>query len=105
MNLVFRAVLRLWLLLLGTCVLVVILGAAALVAVLSLIWSLMRGRRPVAFTVFRQFQQASRHTASRWYGPRSHGASGDADVVDVQAKEMVADISEAGVSKINRRLE
>ena len=55
------------------------------VAMLSLLWSLLTGRKPAAIAVFRQFHQASRQFGAR----KGRGAdAAQADVVDVQAREM-----------------
>jgi hypothetical protein len=88
------------LLLLGSFVLgLLLLGVA--VALLSVLWSLLRGKRPAMFTVLRTFQQASRqfgrgpanrpekttagpHAGMPW--PRS--AANQDQVVDVQALEV-----------------
>ena len=62
------------------------------VALLSVLWSLLRGKRPAMFTVFRTFQQASRQFRGA-AGPArrpmaaAKGANGT-DVVDVQAHEV-----------------
>jgi hypothetical protein len=84
--------------LLGSFVLgLLLLGIA--VAGLSVLWSLLRGKRPAMFTVFRTFQQASRQFGRR--PGRMSGAPEGApwarhaanegsinDVVDVQAHEV-----------------
>jgi hypothetical protein len=55
------------------------------VALLSVLWSLLRGRKPAMFTVFQYFRQASRQFGQGiWTGP----AANPADVVDVQAHEV-----------------
>jgi hypothetical protein len=68
-----------------------LLLAGVIAAVAFTLWSLLRGRRPVAVDIFR-FQQAARERArdggfgARWSG----GAATEAgDVVEVQAREVV----------------
>jgi hypothetical protein len=56
-----------------------ILFVGFVVAVLSVVWSLVRGRKPSAVTVFQRFSQTSQQFRKR----------GDAtDFVDVQAHEV-----------------
>jgi hypothetical protein len=72
--------------LLGACVLSLLaLGVCA--ALLSVLWSLLRGKKPAMVSVFQSFHQASRR-----FGPRSTSAPAaqQGDVVDVQAHEVRA---------------
>ncbi len=83
------AVHRLLRLALGVFVGLVVAGFLLLgisVALLSVLWSLLRGKKPAMFTVFQTFQQASR----QFRRGASPGAprSAAADVVDVQAHEV-----------------
>ena len=91
------------LLLLGGLVLgLLLLGIS--VALLSVLWSLLRGKKPAMFTVFQAFTQAARQFrrwprsgagsassatpgAGPWANPGSSPA-GPGDVVDVQAHEV-----------------
>lgn len=70
--------------LLGTLVLSVLaLGVCA--ALLSVLWSLLRGRKPAMLSVFQGFRQVSRqYRRSTWSAP----AASPGEVVDVQAHEV-----------------
>ncbi len=84
-----RTLVRLWLLALGAAMVLVIISLALSAALLSVVWSLIRGRRPMAFTVFHQFRQASQpFRTGRWRAAREGSATAAPDVVDVQAREM-----------------
>ena len=69
-----------------------LLLAGVIAAVAFTLWSLLRGRRPVAVDIFR-FQQAARARArtggfgARWSGGGMAAEAGD--VVEVQAREVV----------------
>lgn len=69
-----------------------LLLAGVIAAVAFTLWSLLRGRRPVAVDIFR-FQQAARERArtggfgARWNGGGMAAEAGD--VVEVQAREVV----------------
>ncbi len=88
-NQTLRGLARLFTLaLLGTFVASLLLLGVA-VALLSVLWSLLRGKRPAMFTVFSTFQQASRQFGQRRAGaPRGTAASDAGEVVDVQAHEV-----------------
>jgi hypothetical protein len=69
-----------------------LLLAGVIAAVAFTLWSLLRGRRPVAVDIFR-FQQAARARAKAGgFGTgwtRSAAAADAGDVVEVQAREVV----------------
>lgn len=68
-----------------SCLLLIGLSAA----LLTLVWSLLTGRRPAAFQTFVRFRQASRHFQSRtWPGREAPPNKQNADIVDVQAHEV-----------------
>ena len=72
--------------LLGAVVLsLLLLGVCA--ALLSVLWSLLRGKKPAMFAVFQTFRQAS-HQFRPGSGPWSAPAQDPGDVVDVQAHEV-----------------
>lgn len=59
------------------------------IALLSMLWSLVRGKKPTMFTVFQQFRQASAQFGqARWGRPTSPASAANADIVDVQAREV-----------------
>lgn len=69
---------------------ILLVGVAA--ALLSVVWSLLRGRKPALLTTWMRFRQASQHFQSgmrqRPDPQRQPGFQGD--VVDVQVKEVRA---------------
>jgi hypothetical protein len=87
-----RGVLRLGLAL-AAAVFVLSLIAASLIAVLGVsLWSLVTGRKPAPVVVFQRMREAQRRYAAGAFRPssgasRAPGAS--ADIVDVQATEVV----------------
>lgn len=67
--------------------LVFILGAV----LITIVWSLLRGRRPAVFTTVSRVHQASQHLRKGIWpgnGVPPAAANGNADVVDVQAHEV-----------------
>ena len=56
---VLHGLVRLWLIALGAAVVILIMVVALGIALLSVVWSLLRGRKPAAFTVFNQFRKSS----------------------------------------------
>lgn len=66
---------------------ILLIGLCA--ALLTLLWALLRGRKPAAWQTFMRFQRSSRQFRSgRWPGAQTAEARQDADVVDVQAHEV-----------------
>ena len=59
------------------------------VALVSVVWSLLRGRKPAMFTVFQYFRQASQQfSRGVWTGPTPATNARQDDIVDVQAHEV-----------------
>lgn len=82
---VLKLVLLVWVSLLALSVLVVVLAAVAV----SVLFSLLRGRKPALFTTFTQFRQASQQfRAGGWNRAGGFAQPAAADVVDVQAHEV-----------------
>jgi hypothetical protein len=50
------------------------------------LWSLVRGRKPEVAVVWQRYQDMARSEAP--FGAWGHGAKNDAEVVDVEAKEV-----------------
>ena len=96
----FKWALALWF---GLLVLAfVLLGLA--VALLSVLWSLLRGRRPAMFTVFQTFRQASQQFGRAGSRTAGHAGADPSDVVDVQAREVrPGPVSSTGVFPINTK--
>jgi hypothetical protein len=89
MDTLFRGLIKL--VLLGSAAIVVtgvlLIGLSA--ALLTLVWSLLTGRRPAAWTTFMRFRKASRSFQNgNWPGRAAPAASSNADIVDVQAHEV-----------------
>ena len=93
----FRKLIRwvfvVWLAMLVLCILLV--GVAA--ALLSVVWSLLMGRKPALVSTFTRFRQASQHFQSgmqRRPDPQRRPESQE-DVVDVQVKEVRATLPDS----------
>lgn len=89
---------------LGAVVLSLLLAGIA-VALLSVLWSLLRGKRPAMFTVFQSFRQMSRQFGRGPAGspqsgparePGGESTAGPGDVVDVQAREVRPQLPKPG---------
>lgn len=74
-----RSLIKLLLVAFAFAMVIGILLLGLVVAVLSIVWSLVRGRKPSAVTVFQRFSQTSQQFRQR---------TNTADVVDVQAHEV-----------------
>lgn len=76
----------------GAVVLVLSLLIAGLVGVLAMgAWSLITGRKPATVLLFQHLRQSSqRFTQGVWPAHRASGTSrsADADIVDVQARDI-----------------
>ena len=88
---VLRRVFKLFLVVWVSLFALALLSLALTAALLTVLWSLLTGRRPALFTTFTRFRQASQQFRSgAWSRPA--GSPGDAaaavDVVDVQAREV-----------------
>ncbi|RFO95570.1 hypothetical protein DIC66_17350 [Rhodoferax lacus] len=80
-----RSVLRLLMVAMLGALVLGILAFGLCAALLSVLWSLLRGKKPAMFTVFQTFRQASQPFRQGFQkaAPASQG-----DVVDVQAHEV-----------------
>jgi hypothetical protein len=59
------------------------------VALISVVWSIVRGRKPAMFTVFQFFRQASQQFGrGAWPGRAPDQNQSPLDIVDVQAHEV-----------------
>lgn len=65
------------------------------VALASVVWSLLRGRKPAMFTVFQYFHQASKQFGQgTWTGRAPERSEVAPDIVDVQAHEVAQSLVE-----------
>lgn len=78
---VVRGTIKLLLVALAFAMVMGILVIGLAVALLSIAWSLVRGRKPAAVTVFRRFHQTSQQF-------RASASAQSTDIVDVQAHEV-----------------
>ncbi len=76
-----RTLIKLLLIAIALAAILGILFIGLVVAALSIVWSLVRGRKPAAVTVFRRF-----HQTSQQFHARTRART--ADIVDVQAHEV-----------------
>lgn len=85
---VFKLVLVLWLSLFALA----LLSLALMAALLTVLWSLLTGRKPALFTTFTRFRQASQQfSAGGWNRSSGFARPAAEDVVDVQANEVRSD--------------
>jgi hypothetical protein len=98
-----RGLVRLTMIALGAVFLLGLLLTALLAMVVTIVWSLLTGRKPAVFTAMSRFRQASQQfRKGGWPGnatsnPRA--PPGGADVVDVQAHEVREAIGHEGPGK------
>lgn len=86
---ILRNVFKLTLIAFFAAFVVCILLVGLSVALLALLWALLRGRKPDGLQAFMRFQRTSRQfSSSVWPGKSAAPAQKDGDVVDVQAREV-----------------
>lgn len=89
---VLRTVLRLTMFVFVSVFVLGLLFLGLTAALLAVLWSLLTGRKPTAWTTFMRFRQASRQFQQGvWRGQSNPNRANDsevADVVDVQVKEV-----------------
>ncbi len=95
MGTLFRRLIKLLLIAFAASMVLAMLLVGICAALLTLLWSLLTGRKPAAFSAFARFRDASRQfqqgawTAPGAPGPgRSAPGGNSADIVDVQAHEV-----------------
>ncbi len=88
---VLRIVIKLALLVLTALFVLTVLSIGIAVALLTVIWALLSGRKPALFTNFMRFRQAAQPFGPKnWRGPARASAPQATEVVDVQAREIPA---------------
>ena len=92
MALLFRSLIKLVLIASAAVVVAGVLLIGLSAALITLVWSLLTGRKPAAFTTFMRFRNASRHFQNRGWpertAPAGSTSAAHADIVDVQAHEV-----------------
>jgi hypothetical protein len=77
---------------------VLVIGIAA--ALMTVLWSLVTGRKPALVTHFTRFRQAAQpFSPGSWPRPTEQNKHADADVVDVQAREVPVALGTSARSK------
>lgn len=90
---IVRSLIKLLLVMIAFAVIFFILAVGLAVAVLSIVWSLLRGRKPAGVAVFQRF-----HKTSQQFRTRGTPSENSADIVDIQAHEVRTYLSEADSS-------
>ena len=85
----FRSLIKLLLMVFAATTVLAFLLIGISVALLALVWSLLSGRKPAAYTTFTRFRETSRQFQERAGSSHGRASSADnADIVDVQAHEV-----------------
>lgn len=96
-SVVLRVVVKLVFLVLATVFVLAVLALGITVAVLTVIWALLSGRRPALFTNFMRFRHAARSFGPKTWSRQSASLHTlDVNVVDVQAHEVPAALDAHG---------
>ena len=86
---VLRMVIKLAFYMLAAVFLLVVLAIALSAAIFAMVLSLLTGRKPAFATQFTRFRQAAQpYGPAAWRNQTSDRQKGDADIVDVQAREV-----------------
>ena len=86
---IFRGLIKLVLIASAAIVVTGVLLVGLSAALLTLVWCLLTGRKPAAYTTFMRFRQASRQFQNAgWPGRAAPTTQSNADIVDVQAHEV-----------------
>ncbi len=86
---IFRSLFKLMLLAFAASMVLALLLVGLSAALLTLLWSLLTGRKPAAFATFTRFRDASRQFRGKaWQGGASSARGQSEDIVDVQAHEV-----------------
>lgn len=86
---IFRSLFKLLLMAFAVSMVLALLLVGLSAALLTLLWSLLTGRKPAAFATFTRFRDASRQfQGGAWKGSPSPARGHSEDIVDVQAHEV-----------------
>lgn len=88
---VLRTVIKLAFLVFTALFVITVLAIGITLALLTVLWSLLTGRKPALVTNFTRFRQAAQPFApGAWPRQAAHDRPKDTDIVDVQAREVPA---------------
>ena len=94
---ILRIVIKLVFLVLTAVFVLAVLAIGITVALLTVIWALLSGRRPALVTNFTRFRQAAQPFGPKaWTRPAAPPKPQDTEVVDVQAREVPAALDADG---------
>ena len=97
---VLRTVIKLAFLAFTVLFVLTVLAIGITVALLTVLWSLLTGRKPALVANFTRFRQAAQPFApGAWSRQAAHDKAADTDVVDVQAREVPAALGANGRTK------
>lgn len=97
---ILRTVIKLAFLVFTALFVLTVLAIGISVALLTVLWSLVTGRKPALATNFTRFRQAAQPFApGTWARPTTHADSAHTDIVDVQAREVPAALGAPGHTK------
>jgi hypothetical protein len=86
---IFRGVIRLVLVGFAATMVLCMLLVGIVATLLTLLWSLLTGRKPAAYSTFVHFRDASRQFQERTRASHGKASAGNSsDIVDVQAHEV-----------------
>ena len=89
MALLFRSLIKLVLMASAAILVTGLLLIGLSAALITLVWCLLTGRRPAAYTTFMRFRQASRQFQNAgWPGRAAPTTQSNADIEDEQAHEV-----------------
>ena len=97
---VLRTVIKLAFLAFTVLFVLTVLAIGITVALLTVLWSLLTGRKPALVANFTRFRQAAQPFApGAWSRQAARDKAADTDVVDVQAREVPAVLGANGRTK------
>ena len=86
----FRSLMRLVLVVFAASMVLALLLVGLSAVLLTVLWSLLIGRKPAAFATFTRFRDASRQfRGGSWPGAAAPARGSSDDIVDVQAHEVL----------------
>lgn len=97
---ILRTVIKLAFLVFTALCVLTVLAIGLTAALVTVLWSLVTGRKPALVTNFTRFRQTAQSFApGKWARSTTHSHSADTDVVDVQAREVPVALATSGQAK------